>query len=111
MGYVAQTVEMTIPRVFIKRDYIGCIDIIAFNETETIGVQATSGSNHAARRTKALAIPELHRWIASPSRHFEVWSWAKKGRRWELRRERINHEGSNHGPCVDDGAGVQPDRP
>jgi hypothetical protein len=90
-GFVAQVVEQTIPRCFIKRDFIGCIDIIAFNGTETIGVQATSGSNHAARRTKALAIPELKTWTDGPNRHFEVWSWAKpaKARKWELRRERL----------------------
>ena len=91
-GYIAEVVEKTIPRCFIKKDFIGCIDIIAFNGVETIGVQATSGSNHAARRTKALAIPELATWLQGENRHFEVWSWTKPktGRKWELRRERLD---------------------
>jgi hypothetical protein len=92
-GFIAQVVEQTIPHCFIKRDFIGCIDLIAFNDTETLGIQATSGSNHAARRTKALAIPELAKWLAGPARHFEVWSWTQpggKGTKYVLRRERIN---------------------
>lgn len=90
-GFIAQVVEKTIPRCFIKKDFIGCIDIIAFNDHETIGVQATSGSNHAARRTKALAIPELHAWLKGPGRRFEVWSWSKPkdSRKWQLRRESL----------------------
>jgi hypothetical protein len=36
---VCQVVEQHIPHSFIKRDFIGCIDIIAFNSTEVIGVQ------------------------------------------------------------------------
>lgn len=90
-GFIAEVVEKTIPRCFIKKDFIGCIDIIAFKPGEgTVGVQATSGSNHAARRTKAIAIPELKTWLDTGN-HFEVWSWSKPktGRKWELRRERI----------------------
>ena len=91
-GFICQVVEQHIPHSFIKRDFIGCIDIIAFNDHETIGVQATSGSNHAARRVKALAIPELRNWCNGPNRHFEVWSWAKPKHRWQLRRERVRPE-------------------
>jgi hypothetical protein len=31
-GFIAQVVEQTIPHCFIKRDFIGCIDLIAFNK-------------------------------------------------------------------------------
>ena len=89
-GYDAEVVEKTIPRCFIKKDLFGFIDIIAIRRGETIGVQATSGSNHAARRTKAQASPLLAKWLDAGN-HFEVWSWAKPktGRTWEVRRERV----------------------
>jgi hypothetical protein len=106
-GFIAQVVEQTIPHCFIKRDFIGCIDVIAFNATEIIGVQATSGSNHAARRTKALAIPELVTWLKGQNRHFEVWSWTQpggKGTKYVLRRERLPSVKSGCdmivGPCA-----------
>lgn len=113
-GFIAEVVEKVIPGCFIKRDFIHCIDIIAFRPEspvhpyaeawyprEIVGIQATSGSNHAARRTKALDIPELKLWLQAGGQ-FEVWSWSppKEGRKWALRRERITlghfHERINH---------------
>lgn len=89
-GYTAEVVEKTIPRCFIKKDFIGCIDLIAFRKGEIIGIQATSGSNHAARRTKSLGIPELKLWMEAGGL-FEVWSWSKPkdSRKWVLRSERL----------------------
>lgn len=97
-GFIAQVVEQTIPHCFIKRDFIGCIDIIAFNGTDTIGIQATSGSNHSARRKKSLGIPELKTWLQGAGRFFEVWSWAKPkdSRFWQLRNERLTLEDFNN---------------
>lgn len=55
-----------------------------------IGIQATSGSNHASRVNKAFAEPRLQQWLAAGGR-FQVWSWSKrmhgKQARWELRDE------------------------
>lgn len=95
-GYVAEVVEKTIPRCFIKKDFIGFIDIIAFKPGEIIGVQATSGSNHAARRTKILESENFPAWLQAGG-HVEVWSWTKPktGRKWELRRERVTCEASS----------------
>jgi hypothetical protein len=123
-GWIAQVVEQTIPRTFIKRDLFGIIDIIAvtpptagvpdacqceaWGEQECacggyqdmmghpgriIGIQATSGSNHAARITKAKSEPRLAHWVAAGAR-FEIWSWAKQGARgkrkkWTLRVEEV----------------------
>jgi hypothetical protein len=107
-GWVAQTVEQTIPRTFIKRDFLGVIDIIAIVPSEAptgvfgvelvepgtiIGIQVTSGSNHAARIAKAKAEPRLTAWLNAGAR-FVVWSWAKQGGRgkrkqWRLREEAV----------------------
>lgn len=128
-GWVAQVVEQTIPRTFIKRDLFGVIDIIAVKPTkeqigglccvykrpygalpgaftcpecgllntripgEIIGIQATSGTNHAARIAKAKAEPRLRHWVDAGGR-FEIWSWAKRGARgkrktWTLRTEEV----------------------
>lgn len=92
-GWIAQNVEQTIPRTFIKRDLFSVIDIIAVTDFGILGIQATSGTNHAARRTKALAEPRLRLWLEAGGR-FEIWSWAKQGARgkrktWTLRTEAI----------------------
>jgi hypothetical protein len=82
--------------VYSKRriDLFGIIDVIAARPGfGVLGVQVTSGSNHAARRTKALAEPRLRTWVGSGGR-FELWSYSKKGERgkrklWTLRREEL----------------------
>lgn len=82
---------------FTKRrhDLLGVIDIIAL-DGGIVGIQTTSGANHAARRAKALAEPRLRQWIAAGGR-FALWSWSKRGpagkrKRWELRVEQITEE-------------------
>lgn len=98
-GWIAQVVEQTIPRVFIKRDLFGCIDIVAidpgdaFTPPRIIGIQATSGDNHASRRTKILEEKRARAWIAAGA-GLEVWSWAQRGaagkrKLWTLRTEAI----------------------
>lgn len=94
LGFAAQVVERW--NAFAKKriDLFGIIDVVAIKPgVGIIGIQATSGTNHAARRTKSLAEPRLRLWLESGGR-FEVWSWAKQGARgarklWELRREEI----------------------
>lgn len=98
-GWIAQVVEQTIPRVFIKRDLFGCIDIIAITPQGILGIQAAAGSrtdgrgggDHATHRTKILAEPRIGAWLRAGVR-FELWSWAKRGDRgkrktWVLREE------------------------
>lgn len=92
-GWPARVVEQTIPRTFIRRDLFGFIDIIAITPTATIGIQATSGANHAARIAKARQQPHFAAWLAA-GRTFEVWSWSKRGDRgkrklWTLRAESV----------------------
>ena len=104
-GWIAQVVEQTIPRVFIKRDLFGCIDIVAIDAVtdphypRIIGIQATSGNDsgaHAARRRKILLEPRIKLWIEAGCR-MEVWSFSKMGaagkaKRWTLRAEQIRAE-------------------
>ena len=93
----AQVVEHTVPRVRIKRDLFGVIDILVMNPSNSnagiLGIQATSGTNHAARRAKILAEPRALEWLRCGGR-LQVWSWSKKGPRgkrklWTVRVEEI----------------------
>jgi hypothetical protein len=93
LGFERQVVERFC--IFSKRriDLFGIIDILAIGQGSVLGVQVTSGSNHAARRTKALAEPRLRKWVGSGAR-FELWSYSKRGERgkrktWQLRREEL----------------------
>lgn len=95
-GWIAQVVEQTIPRTFIKRDLFGCIDIIAVAKPLNdaggiIGIQVTSGSNHAARLAKAKAEPRIAAWLSAGAKFF-VWSWAKQGARGERKRWMLREE-------------------
>lgn len=92
-GWTAGVVERRIPYKPISIDYLGCIDIIVATPDGIIGIQACSGTDHARRRTKALAEPRLRAWLAAGAR-FEVWSWSLRGGRgkrklWQLRAESL----------------------
>lgn len=80
-GYVAQVVEYTVPKVFVKRDLFGVIDIVALlriqhGDAHMLAVQATSGSNRASRVEKLLASEEAALWCATGAA-LEVWAWRK----------------------------------
>jgi hypothetical protein len=56
-------------------------------------IQATTGSNHAARRTKLEAEGFITLWKGAGAM-LEIWSWKKTGARgkrktWQLRRETL----------------------
>lgn len=90
-GWDADVVERWNPFAHKKKDVAGCIDVVAYGtECHVLGIQTTSGSNHAARRTKALEEPRLAAWLASGAR-FQIWSWTQPAgsRRWVLRVERF----------------------
>ena len=103
MGWTAAVVEQTIPKTYIKRDFLGFADLIVLrpdldlpadsNVTGIVAVQVTSGSNHAARAAKIAAEPRAKAWLVCGGL-IEVWSWAKQGARgkrkvWTLRRESL----------------------
>jgi hypothetical protein len=95
LGYVAEKVEQRLPNTFITRDYINVGDILAFRPGSGILlVQVTSGSNHAARRKKAMDEPLLRQWLEAGGR-FEVWSYDLQGAKnqrklWTQRREELS---------------------
>jgi len=105
-GWTAGVVERWIERSRTRLDLFGVIDLIVLadwysdgdllvrdSRMRIIGVQATSSSNHAARRTKAVAEPRLREWLETGAR-YEVWSWRKyakpvERKYWRLRREAV----------------------
>ena len=99
-GWTAQVVEKWNPFARKKLDLFGCIDMVVLDGLPgPLGVQVTSGSNHAARVTKALDEPRLAAWLASGAR-FQVWSYSKRGKAgcrklWELRVEEIHDDDPN----------------
>ena len=52
LGYTCVPTETYDARARVRRDLLGFIDFVCLGDGVTIGVQATSGSNHAKRRTK-----------------------------------------------------------
>ncbi len=94
-GWHAEVVERRVWR-HVTRDFLGCIDIIAFSPTGMVGIQTTSGAHHADRLAKAAQQDRLGLWFAR-GRTFAVWSWAKQGARgkrktWQLRAESVSRE-------------------
>jgi hypothetical protein len=79
-GYAAEKVEQRLPRGFVTRDLFGCIDLVACRPGEIVGIQTTSRSNLAARRTKALGCPGLVAWLQAGGR-FVLHGWGKVGAR------------------------------
>lgn len=99
-GWHAQVVERWNPYAKVRHDLFGCIDIVVLDGLGggPLGVQVTSGSNVAARLTKARAEPRITAWLQAPAR-FEVWGYRKVGPRgkrkvWDLRRESIDSDGA-----------------
>ncbi len=77
-GYTADVVERA--NKWIKRDYIGIGDIIAFDDEEVVLVQTTTMDHLANREAKAQGIDDLPRWCSCPTRRFELHGWALKGK-------------------------------
>jgi hypothetical protein len=92
-----------------RHDLFGVFDIVALRDERIVGIQCTSGSNHADRVKKLIGDPEcaaqVRRWLAAKG-EVEVWSWRKlvkrnkdggksKTPRWAGRRSIIKP--SRHG--------------
>lgn len=84
-GYpLVQVVEKWNPHARIRQDLFQILDVLAVSETEIVGVQATSGSNVAARVAKITesdALPILRK----AGIRILVHGWRKVGGRWQLR--------------------------
>lgn len=60
-----------------RKDLLGFIDVLAFTDDETIGVQDTSHSNMGARRKKILASAYAWDWLQHPDRKIHIVGWKK----------------------------------
>jgi len=75
-GYITAVVEKYNPHARIRQDLFGFIDILALRDGETLAVQATSGSNVAARVAK-IAESETAPIVRKAGWRIEVWGWRK----------------------------------
>lgn len=77
IGYTAGVTEKWNMHARVRQDLFGFVDLVYLADSAIVAVQTTSGSNHAARRTKILGIDAARKWLASGGR-IEVWSWRAK---------------------------------
>jgi hypothetical protein len=73
-GIIVENVESISPRTFFRKDLFGCIDIVALWKNKIIGIQATSKSNHQARKKKILSNPLMIAWL-NHGGGLEIFSW------------------------------------
>ena len=87
-GLHADVCEKWVPQAKKRRDLFGILDVVAIGVLDrqpvTIGVQATSGSNHSSRVKKLIEADTSAPWIAAGNR-LQVMSWTKKKNRWHPR--------------------------
>ncbi len=90
-GYTADVVERWLPHAGVRKDFLGCIDVLAVRRGEpgVLAIQATTRSNLAARLTKAKGRAELGTWLAAGNR-FEVWGWHQVDGRWRVHRTTVS---------------------
>ena len=83
-GYgLVQVVERWNPHARVRQDLYGCIDVLAVG-SDIVGVQATSGSNVAARVRKLTDSPALPV-LRKAGVRVLVHGWRKVRGRWRLR--------------------------
>jgi hypothetical protein len=78
-----------------RKDLFGIIDILLIKPHATVGLQVTSGSNHAARLTKAKETPQVRTWLdGTAKRELLVVSWRKNAKgRWTVRATQLRTYG------------------
>ncbi len=97
MEYQAAIVERWNQYAKIRQDLFGVFDLLAVGNGRILGIQVSSGSNHAARVHKIQEWAGLKDWLAAGG-HAEVWTWSKKGARgkrklWTLRSQKVTLSG------------------
>ena len=71
-----------------RKDFLGVLDVLAFNDEIIVGIQDTTWGQTSVRRKKILASPLAWEWLQSPHRTIEIIGHKapdkSKGRhRWE----------------------------
>ena len=88
LGYTAKVVEHWNQYAKIRQDLFG-VDILALKPGEPVLiVQATTGSNHAARREKLEAGLFVELWKGAGAQ-IDVWNWKQAGPRGSQKAEAI----------------------
>lgn len=89
-GYRAQVVERFNQFAKVRHDLFGIVDIVCVGNGETIGVQATSGSN-VASRIKKIEDSDALADLRDAGWKIVVHGWRKSAKgRWELREVDIS---------------------
>lgn len=93
MGYQAAVVEKWNMHAKIRQDLFGVMDLLGLGNGRILGVQVSSGSNHAARVHKIKEWSGLDEWLRAGG-HLEIWTWSKRGPRgkrkvWTLRAQKF----------------------
>lgn len=86
-GYLADVVERWIPGANIRKDFAGFVDILCIHKEragDVVGVQATSGSNVAARVDKIINHENVGA-VRKGGIRILVHGWVKQKGRWQLR--------------------------
>lgn len=83
-GYTADIAEHYNAFAHVRHDLFGFIDIVAVHPSKPgiLGVQTTTGSNLAARISKAQAMPSFFLWLRGGGT-LEFHGWRKLKGRWE----------------------------
>jgi hypothetical protein len=89
-GFEVDVVERRLPHCCVSVDLFNMFDLIAVRADlpGSLGVQCTSGANHAARVRKLLANPVLPVWLRAGNGAVVV-SWRKVKGKWLSRREAL----------------------
>lgn len=86
-GYIVENVEKRVPNnPHITQDFGGFADLIAYDDEETIAIQATTHANVRARIKKAGGIEAAMKWSMGSHRRFIIQGWALRGPRGEPKK-------------------------
>ena len=96
-GWLCQVVEHWNSFAKIRQDLFGFIDILAVREGQTLGIQVTTESNAAARRSKMLDTESHLRAFLRGGNLVQLWTWQKRKSRWRYRVRRFIENGSQMG--------------
>ena len=76
IGYSVDVVERIVPKTFIRKDYLGFIDLIAVGHGEVLGIQVCAPNQISAHKTKIrkqIVREDVERWLDAAK--LELWSW------------------------------------
>ena len=75
-GFLAEVVERWIPGGFVRRDYMGIIDIVAINDLQTVGIQSCgqAWSDHV-KKIQGEGAAAARAWLACPARKLILIGW------------------------------------